>query len=308
MRCEGLSQHSQVQKVSRTDVGCGEHTCIEMWCVELVSDYQEFHQHRWPATQEYARAEVYLAMEPHDKRLTTDAKGAGLSAVDSEDDGNRKGENTGEIGGAEKDQSPSVSEFAFSFEHCMPCWPAYYRGIEPRVASVASGELAGDEENEHDSEGDDAGGNGMPTGLMQVIALMHGLAPGDTIVLPNGQHLMAADLLGAMLAQGGSEPDDDDLDDGGDLESDDAEEEGVTDDASTTVGPSQGGGCGNASAADDQSDSLHVCTGNAAGDDDDEDEDAGDGADAPSRAPDPRLCDAPADVDEFGVDLEDPLS
>lgn len=278
-----------------------------MCCVELVSDCQKFHQRRWPASQEYARAEVYLAMEPYDKRLTTNAKEAGLGAGDGEGDGNGKGGNTGEIGGVETDKSPSVPQFAF--ERCIPCWPAYYEGIEPRVASVPSGELAGNEESEHDSEGDDGGGNGMPAGLMQVIALMHGLAPGDTIVLPNGQHLMAADLLGAMLAQGGSELDDDDADDGDDVESEGAEEDGVTDEASTAGGPRQGGGCGKATAAEDQSESLDVVTGNGAGDNEDEDaEDAKDGADAQSRAPDPAPCDTPADGDEFGVDLEDPLS
>ena len=96
-------------------------------------------------------------------------------------------------------------ETGFSVERCMPCWPSYYEGIEPRVASVARAELAGEEEHEDGGDSETGGGAGMPVGLLQIIALIQGLAPGDIIALPSGQHVLAADLLGALANQGDDE-------------------------------------------------------------------------------------------------------
>jgi len=123
------------------------------------------------------------------------------------------------------DSAENGEQSGFSVERCMPCWPLYYEGIEPRVASVARAELAGEEEHEGggDSDSDTEGGAGT-AGLLQIIALLHGLAPGDVVALPNGQHILTADLLGALVNQGddGGDDDDDDDDGGGEVADDDA--------------------------------------------------------------------------------------
>ena len=218
----------------------------------------------------------------------------GVSEGGSEGGGG-EGDGTGKMVEGEARDMGSASEFPL--ERSIPCRPSYYHGMEPRVASIARGELAGDE-NDQASDGDEGGGGGvdMPAGLLQVIALMHGLAPGDIIALPNGQHIAAADLVGVLAAQGGHDDDDDGEDgeegedeEGGDGEDSQDDENSVgggssEHDASTAVG--HGGEGLAAGGAQDGATRENVRIESGVSDDDQVEESEGD----------------------QGVDLEDPLS
>jgi outer membrane protein OmpA-like peptidoglycan-associated protein len=127
---------------------------------------------RWAATQEYARAEVYLSMAPREA-VTADSK--------EEDQYNDEGIESGQV------------------RNCMPCWPSYYEEIRPRVACIAKRELAGEGEHEHDDH-DEAGSgdDDAPGGFTQIIALMQTLGPHGVVVW-GGEHISVADVFGHVL-------------------------------------------------------------------------------------------------------------
>ena len=171
---------------------------------------------RWPGTQAYARAEVFLAMAPRGAEVTDPAPSSGKEAA-------TEGPADDAAVGPAEEASP------FPVDNCMPCWPSYYRGIEPRVKSIARAELSGDEGQGHE-DGDASPGQGLPIGLLQIIAHMQGLSPGDVIALPGGQQISVQQIaqeLGALASQsgGGSSSSDGEEEDEEEEEEEDEEEE-----------------------------------------------------------------------------------
>lgn len=165
---------------------------------------------RWPASQAYARVEIFVAFG-----TAVEAAAADSSTADSD---GRSDDVTDE------EQLPETD---FPLKRCLPTWPSYYVGLQPRTASIDLADETEETNQDSDDSGDDdsVSGMGVPQGLLQML---QGLGADHVIQMSNGQVISAAGLLGALL-QGNAVNNSDDDEDGveigiGSSESDDDDE------------------------------------------------------------------------------------